>query len=326
MSRLTLGSIALGLVVAVAAPAAAQEWVGRGRLVVLVKSATTQEPVVGAKVTAALAEDTSVTPGLDWRTDKKGKLSYLGLKGATWLVRIEADGFKTWTGPIEVFSQGMPETLVAILTPEDPAVLEAQRQAKAAEVMQGVSSSAAAKLAAGDLDGARADYEQALGLLEPPQQPRVLMSLADIAMRQGRLADAKTLLDRALAIDPGYVSALRTKASILASEGNMAEAEALLSKLPQDAEVHPVTLLNLAMAHYNKGELADAKSHLDQAIGQHPEIGIAYYYRGLVDLSLSDNATALADFERYMTLEPGGDKRAEVEEYLKYLRGATAPK
>jgi hypothetical protein len=328
MSRATWLRTAAGLALAVAAaaPAAAQEWVGRGRMVVTVRSAATQEPVAGAKVSASMVEDPKVTPGLDWRTDKKGKFSYLGLKGGNWMVRVEAEGFEPWVGPVEVYSQGMPEALLVPLKPLPAQVLESQKLSKEMEKARTVVDEGAAKAIAGDLDGSRAAYEQALALLPADDQPGILVALADLAIRQNRLEDAKALLNRALEINPQHLGALRTLCSVEASQGKVVEAEALLARIPADAEIHPVTLLNIAMAHYNQHESAQAKVFLDRAIAQHPEVGVSHYYRGLVGLSLDDKPGARADFERYLALEPTGDKRSEVEEYVRYLAGEGTPK
>jgi len=302
-------------VVAAAQPLAAQEWTGRGRIKVGVK-AEGGDPIAGAKVILEMAKDRSIGPQ-PFETNAKGVFSYLGLRAVTWVVRVEAQGYEPHEKIVEVFSSGSPETTRVFLTPLPADVVEAQHRLEA----QGRLDKARDLLDRGDTVGARAEYEAALAELDTTDHPVVLSALAVICLNEGDLEEAGKLLDQSLAIDPEHVDSLKTKCAILASEGKMDEAETLLAKVPEDEPVHPNTLMNIGMTHYNQGQIEEAKVFLDRTIRDNPEVAEAYYLRGLVGLSLSDQKGAKADFEQFLVLDPDGQHAAEVKEYLEYLGG-----
>jgi Tfp pilus assembly protein PilF len=300
--------------VLVAGSVVAQEWTGRGRIQVLVKDAD-KNPVADAKIWLRLASNPEIRPDKDFTTNKKGKFNYLGLKGGSWILRVEAEGFEPWEELVEIYSQGMPETINVNLIPLPEEVLEAQAMAKLSAEYDRAND----LMSAGDYEGARAVYRTVLEGVDADQQPPILVSIASTYMNEGRYDEAVEVLDQSLAIDPSHVDSLQNKCAIVASQGRIEEAEVLLAQIPPDASVHPTTLINIGMAHYNEGEITDAKPLLDRAIEHYPDTAAAYYYRGLVNLSLGDGPAAKADFERFVELDPASPQAAEAKEYLSYL-------
>ena len=290
----------------------AQAWSGAGRAKGVVKDSD-GNPVKGAKVELVMINDRDTGPPA-LTTDKKGRFAMLGLKGGTWWVRVRADGFELWTGPYEIFSHSAPETLTVKLIPLAEDVLRAQKQFKAQDRLD-----AAKELAAkGDLEGARAEYRAAIAELDEQDHPIVLAVLASTYMGEGDMAKAREILEQSLTIDPEHINSLKTMAAIAAAEGDAEQAEVLLAKIPADEAVHPNTTMNLGMAHYNKGEMEQAKTYLDRTIRDHPDVSQAYYFRGLINLSLEPEA-AKADFKKFIEMVPDSPQAAEAQEYLTYL-------
>jgi len=106
----------------------------------------------------------------------------------------------------------------------------------------------------GNYAGARSEYERALAVLEEDDFPIVYGALANTYMGEGNVAGAAEMADKALAVDPEFVPAMKIKCAIVASQGNLEEAEALLAKIPNDEVMHPNTLMNIGLAHFNKGD------------------------------------------------------------------------
>ncbi len=310
---LILVAVVMALVVTMGAQDIfAQAWSGAGRA----KGVVTDHegnPVKGAKVELVMIQDRDTGPPA-LTTDKKGKFSKLGLKGGTWWVRVNADGFKLWTGPYEIFSHSAPDNLEVELEPFAEEVLRAHKQFKA----QGRLDKAKEFSVKGDVEGARAEYHAAIAELDEQDHPIVLAVLAGTYMGEGDLAKAREILEQSLAINPEHLSSLKTLAAISAAEGNMEETKALLAKVPQDEVIHPNTTMNLGMAHYNKGEMEEAKGYLDRTVRDHPDVPQAYYFRGLINLSLEPNEAA-ADFKKFIELAPDSPQAAEAKEYLSYL-------
>ena len=300
------------VVVAGAQDVFAQAWSGAGRAKGIVFDHE-GNPVKGAKVELVMIEDRDTGPPA-LTTNKKGVFSMLGLRGGTWWVRVNADGFKLWSGPYEIFSHAAPDTLKVELEPFPQEVVRAQKQFKAQERLDAAKE----LMAAGDVEGARAEYQAAIDELEVEDHPVVLAVLASTYMGEGSMVKAEEILNESLAINPEHVASLKALAAIKAAEGKVEEAEALLANVPADESIHPNTTMNLGMAHYNLGEMDEAKVYLDRTVRDHPDAPLAYYFRGLINLSLTPSE-AKADFEKYIELAPDSPQATEAEEYLKYL-------
>jgi len=296
----------------------AQAWSGPARIKGIVKDAETGEPIKGAEVSLGLINERETGPPA-LITDKKGRFSKLGLKGNMWWVTVKADGYEPWAGPHEIFSHSAPETLVVKLKRLPEEVIRAEKQFKAQERLDRAKELAAE----GNLEGAREEYRKALDELEEVDHPVVLAVLASTYMQEGNIDEAKKILEQSLAINPDHPASLKALCAIVASQGDLEHAEALFEKIPEDEIVHPNTTMNLGMAHYNKGEMDQAKQYLDRTIRDHPDVALAYYFRGLIDLSL-DPASATADFKKYVELSPDSKQANEAREYLKYLEAQPA--
>jgi len=94
-----------------------------------------------------------------------------------------------------------------------------------------------------DLEGARRNYlevDRLLGQEDSPRHALVLVSLGELERQVGRTREASALLDRALAIAPTHIGALRGRAALAAQVDESAIAAAmhfrLVSQLDTDAE------------------------------------------------------------------------------------------
>jgi Tfp pilus assembly protein PilF len=312
-TKLIMVVVLATLIVSVGTPDVfAQAWSGAARVKGVVKDID-GNPIKGAKVTLVFINDRQTGPPA-LTTDKKGRFSMLGLRGGSWWVKVDAEGFKWWTGPHELFSHSAPETLVVQLEPLPDEVIRAQKQFKA----QGRLDKAKELIAKGDVEGARAEYNAALEELEEIDHPVVLSALANTYIQEGNLDKASEILEKSLAINPDHTASLKALTAVVASRGNVERAEELFAKLPADEPVHPNTTMNLGMAHYNKGEMEQAKEYLDRTVRDHPDVPLAYYFRGLIDLSLEPES-AKVDFEKFIELAPDLPQASEAREYLKYL-------
>ena len=310
---LILVAVATALVVTMGAQDVfAQAWSGAGRAKGVVKDSE-GTPIKGAEVVLVMMQDRDTGPPA-LTTDKKGKFSMLGLKGGTWWVRVNADGFQQWTGPYEIFSHSAPENLVIEMERLPEEVLRAQKQFKAQEQLD-KGKELAAK---GDIEGARAQYHAAIAVLDEKDHPVVLAVLAGTYLGEGNLGKAKEILEQSLAIDPEHVSSLKALAAISAAEGDSERAWQENRKSSAFSHFGFNTTMNLGMAHYNKGEMEQAKEYLDRTVRDHPDVALAYYFRGLINLSL-EPAEAMTDFKKYIELAPDSPQAAEAKEYLSYL-------
>ncbi len=309
--------VLLVLAALIAVPGAAQDWTGSGR----VKGTVTDldgQPIAGAQVFYLMVSDPDTGPP-PFITNKKGRFSYLGIKGGPWWVRVDAEGYYTWKSPqpVDVYSTGVSDPVEVELEKIPQEELVARSRYEASTFLEDGD----AKADEGDFAGARADYEKALKQLNETDYPVVLSSIAATYMNENNIDQAKATLERALAVDPTHVQSLKMMCAIEAAEGNLEGAEALLSKIPEDEVLHPTTLMNMGLANFNAGNMEEAKAYMDRTIRDYPNTGTPYYYRGLIELNLGDSAAAKSDFETFLELEPESPQAADATEYLSYLTG-----
>jgi tetratricopeptide (TPR) repeat protein len=306
-------TVALALVLTLPAAAAAQEWVGRGRVQGVVKNEA-GEPIAGATVTLRLAEN-GPEP---LTTNAKGRWTRLGLAHGDWSVIVDAEGYIGAQGAIKVYESGPGQSLDITLrrpTKEELAQAAANEQSAAIErLTQGNALIEAQQYAA-----ARAEYEQALADLPVENHPPVLRAIANSFYAEGDVEQALATFERALALVPDDSELLQAVVNVLAAEGREEEAQVYFARLPADAELTPTTLLNFGIEAYNNGEMEKAFGHFDRLVAQNPELPDGYYYRGLVHLNNQNNAAAAADFNRLLELAPDHPKAAEARDFLAYL-------
>ena len=124
----------------------------------------------------------------------------------------------------------------------------------------GVLQNAYTKLQAGQLDGARTDYEKALR--DDPNNIDALLGLAAIAQRQGRFADAERYQRSALEADP---------------RNPAAQAAALSGGAAGDAVANESRLKSALAAQPESGPLNFALGNLYARQGRWPEAQQAYF-------------------------------------------------
>ena len=312
-TTLILAGLAATFILLIGAQSAmAQAWSGAARI----KGEVTDlqgNPIKGAKVIYRMMQDRETGPAAMY-TDKKGHYARLGLRGGTWLVTVEADGYERWQGPSELYSHSAPDVLKVEMKELPKEVLRAQHQFKAQEKL----TKGKELMAKGDFEGAQKLYFEALDDVEKVDKPIIYNVLANSYLAQGNTAKAEEILRASLAVNPDNVDCLKSLCSIVASQGKVEEAEELYKKIPEGEVLHQNTTMNLGMAHYNKSEMDIAKKYLDKTVKDHPDVAQAYYFRGLINLSL-DQAVAKADFDKFISMAPDSPQAAEAKEYLKYL-------
>ena len=111
-----------------------------------------------------------------------------------------------------------------------------------------------------ELDGARAGFEQALAL--DPAQSEALSRLALLAVQRGDVGEARTLAERALAIDSKDAAARIALAGAALEQKEIATAEMAVSALVQDRTLGPV---NRTFAFSLAGDILDMQDRTAEA-------------------------------------------------------------
>jgi tetratricopeptide (TPR) repeat protein len=112
--------------------------------------------------------------------------------------------------------------------------LDADAEANDDESIERFMAEAYSHMASGDLESARDCYLAAARQLaheETARRALVLVSLGDIARAEGRIDESVAWFDKALAIAPRHIGALRARAELARASGESAVAAAMLHRL-----------------------------------------------------------------------------------------------
>ena len=147
--------------------------------------------------------------------------------------------------------------------------------------------------------------KQALAL--EPDRPSVRYTAALTLFRGGEYGDARTEVERALALQPTYEDAIRLRARILMVEGDidggLAEFRKVMARRPNAVAVHS----DMAVALYNASRFDEALAALEKAIALSPASAINLTRAGATAQQLGDTAKALEYYERANAIQPRAD-------------------
>ncbi|HVS13710.1 MAG TPA: tetratricopeptide repeat protein [Thermoanaerobaculia bacterium] len=319
--RAGLATLPLLVLAGAVAPAAAQDWKGRGRVQGVVNDEN-GKPLEGAIVRLTMA-GTEVGPE-PLTTNERGRWSFLGLGGGPWNVEIEYPGYAISEGTMPVSEIRHNEALVLQLTrAETVAAAQGDTEAAAAQAATEAATQALSEagrlIEAGKLDQGRALLDEAMTQLDASKHPAILVMAARTWFQEGDIPQTLAALERGLAINPSHVDSLKLISSILINEGREEEAKQYIARLPAGQKVDPNALLNQGISLYNGGDLDEALVRFDQIVADYPDLADAYYYRGLVHLGKAQNEQALADFKKMLELDPDHANAGEAKQFLEYL-------
>ena len=154
-----------------------------------------------------------------------------------------------------------------------------------------------------DYRNAEARLREALRLA--PGNASILTNLSTVAMRQGKLDEARDFSERALAGNPANVEALMVLASCHARQEKFTDAlvacDRIIALEPRIAEAHS----NRAHALNGLRRFADALASCDRAISLQPDLPDAHVNRGNALVRLNRFDDALDACAAALRIEPG---------------------
>jgi tetratricopeptide (TPR) repeat protein len=163
----------------------------------------------------------------------------------------------------------------------------------------------------GDLAGAFEAYEKAVALA--PQDPELLMALAELASQLEMHEFAVKLWGRLSLVDPAGCTTSLGSARALIAAARFSEAVKLLKSalLIHSQEPRLWTTLGLALTY--AGRATEAVTFFNEAIRLEPNLPGAWYNRGLALCDLGQFLEAEADFQSACKLTRKASERATIE-------------
>ena len=139
--------------------------------------------------------------------------------------------------------------------------------------------------------------------------------------RQNRPQEALRFLESAVSEDPAHVQAFMYLGIVYLQLSRVDDAIKTYSKiLPRGGDETAKIAFNLGNAYFAKGDHVLARDYYTQAIREDPSYASAYLNRANALVKNGELADAVADYEEYLSLEPGSGKREQVIKLIAFIR------
>jgi len=301
------GLFALAVVLAMAAPAAAQG-VLRGKV-----TDSGGKPVEGATV---LIEGTANSRRAELKTNRNGEFIQVGLASGQYNVTVAKDRMESKT--TARVSQGRPMEIAVTLAPSSGLSVE-EEAANAA--VQALAQEAVDALRAGRNDEAIQKFNELVGKV--PTCGECYTNLGVAYKNKGQFAEAEAALIKATDLSPNSGEAYTNLANVYNAQKKFDLAQQAGAKAAELSGGAPggnaEALYNQGVILWNSGKFAEAKTQFEAALKADASMAIAHYQLGMANLNLGQIPEARQAFEGYLKVDPNGEKAAEVQGFLKQL-------
>jgi tetratricopeptide (TPR) repeat protein len=277
-------------------------------------------PIEGAQVTLSFAQGQGGAKH-EIKTNKKGEWSFLGLGTGAWDLAVVASGYEPYVQTVQV-SQ---------LSRNPKVEVKLKKSAAGGGIIQDESTFSFLEVGNqyfkdGRYDDAIVQYE--LFLEKNPQAYQVQLNIADAYREKGDFAKAQELYNKVLelsAADQVLGKKLAGKAEagigdIYLKQNKLAEAQEYFKKSIESAPDDEVLAYNVGEIYFSNQSLDEARTYFELASRIKPEWPDPYLKLGYVYLNKPDNAAAIAMFEKFLTLEPEGERAALVKNILNAIK------
>jgi len=170
----------------------------------------------------------------------------------------------------------------------------------------------------GDLDGARARFEEALEV--DPELAAAHGALARVYYVQEQFDQAIAAAEKAYQLDPGQASALKYAYESHRRKGDTEQARRVFAEMAEADPVGTATALyERGIAMFNAGDMEGAAQALEQALEANPDLPKGHYTLGLAYVNTGDSGKAKEHLQRFLELAPEDPDAGTAREMLEYL-------
>lgn len=172
--------------------------------------------------------------------------------------------------------------------------------------------------AQGNLAAAKKNYKKASELA--PQDPQPYRALGDVARLQNRIDEALALYRRALTHAPGDPELILVLAEALIGAKRIDDAVSNLMILGKSETAQAPTLATAAVLLSGVKKYEDAKSLLKVCTKRFPDYPNGFFLLGTAHARSKQWTEAIAQFEKFLSLEPEGEKAEVARRHLAACR------
>lgn len=284
---LAAAGLLLGLAL-LASPALAQTGTARGKVF-----DTAGKPIMDVKV--LIEYQGGITRKFETKTNKKGEYMQVGMQPGPYRVTASKEGFQPAVADVRIAlgdATEIPDFKLA------PAAAAGATQDELRKEFQAALDLTTAK----KYDEAEAAYKAIL--VKSPDVPEIHQNLGWIYQQKKDLPAAEASYLKALELRPGSNDITAALASIYREMGQPEKALALIEKAAGDNPTDAKAQFNRGIFLLNSNQTEPAVKAFEAAIAADPNFAEAYYRLGTQQVSLGKLPEAIANLEKYLSLNP----------------------
>lgn len=277
-------------------------------------------PIEGAKVQIVFSQNEKLK--FDTVTNKKGEWSFLGLGTGMWNLTSYAKNYDPVSQGLNVsqLSQN-PKVQIKLKKTEKAGGGLIEDEASFAFLEKGNQLYREQKF-----DEAITQFE--LFIEKNPQAYQVRILIGDCHREKGDLEKAtaiyndlieKSKTDAALGRDM-MAKALAGLGNIMLKQNKLAEAQDYFKQSIENSPKDEILAYNVGEIYFSNQALDEALKYFELASKIKPEWADPYFKLGMVYLNKTDNANSITKFEKFLTLEPDGERAALVRNILNTIK------
>ncbi len=263
------------------------------------------------------------------QTDTSGKFELQGLPAASYVVRVRFPGYYEMSQGANLTET--PNTYLSFeLNPKPgntpPAVAPEGPGAGLDPRMAAVPEKARKEFAAArDLWQKGADSQACLehlnkAIKEYPRFSDAYVLRATVDIQQNKAAEARTALDRAIAIDPKFSDAWFTLGMLQNREKDYTGAEKSLIEGLKLEDGSPQGNYELAKTYWAVGRWQESEPRALKAAAANTPIAPAHVLLGNIALRKRDAPGALKEFQEYLRIDPTGPMAEGTQSMVKKIQ------
>jgi pentatricopeptide repeat protein len=281
---------------------------------------TDDKPIEGAKVTIIFSQDENLK--YETITNKKGEWSFLGLGTGNWNMTASVKGFLPVSKPLYVSQLSVNPKVTVRLQKTSTGVGGIIEDETTFAFLEKANQLFKEK----KYDEAIASYQQFLE--KNPAAYQVSLSIADCYQEKGEIEKAMEIYNKM--IEQAKTDQTRGKemtAKAQAGIGNcylkqnkLQEAQDFFKQSVDNSPNDEILAYNVGEIYFTNQKFDDALRYFDLAAQIKPDWPDPYLKLGYVYLNKADYANAIAKLEKFLSLEPEGERAARAKDIISAIK------
>lgn len=281
---------------------------------------TEDKPIEGVKVMIVFSADENLKH--ETTTNKKGEWAFLGLGTGNWNMTAAVKGFLPVSKPLYVSQLSVNPKVTVRLQKTSTGGGGIIQDETTFVFLEKANQLFKEK----KYDEAIASYQQFME--KNPAAYQVSLSIADCYQEKGEIEKAMELYNKIIErakTDQAMGKEMTAKAqagigNCYLKQNKLQEAQDFFKQSVDNSPNDEILAYNVGEIYFKNGKFDDALHYFDLAAQIKPDWPDPYLKLGYVFLNKADNANAISKLEKFLSLEPEGERAANAKNIINILK------